>query len=369
MAARLLFVAEPVLLLVCRLRAAATVADLSRLRERLSEVLLDFQASAQTQGIESRRVAQATEVLRVLIDHVVTSMPWGADAGWQSLAQTSASAGRPAQRLLDMARAASSDSELAELISVAVSLGFERRSRGAEDPSVDQLLALLAAPGQKLNPHAQQSLSPEGRSPVQRTAATGWLPLWTSTLIMAALLAALYFALQVSLGIKSDRIYARIAAMDIPQVTSVGQATSAPRLQPALSEQIAQGNFSVRDETDRSVIVVPAAKLFQGDAATLQSSATGVLQPIATVLQHTPGRIRVVGHTDGTVARSARFPSAWEFSVERARVVQEALRGLGIEASRLSYDGRANIEPLAGAQRTGSAAADSRIEIVLLVGR
>ena len=367
---RLLWIAEPVLLLATRLRATTSIADLGRLRERLSEILLDFQARAHSQGIAGARVSQASEVLGALIAHIVTNMPWGAEADWPPLSATGPVAGRrPAQRLLDTARSASSDMAMGELISVAISLGFDRRSRGAEDPYVEQLLALLAAPGSKTGLHAERGLSPEGRSPLERGGATSWLPLWVSSLVVAALLATLYFALEVSLGIKSDRVYARMAAMSVPEAPARRQPAPSPRLAGALSQQIAAHVLAVRDEIDRSVVVLPGSTLFQAGTATLQPEATELLQPIATVLQHTPGRIRVIGHTDGGVARSARYPSDWEFSVDRARVVDEALRGLGVEAVRLGYDGRANIEPLDASEQARFARRDGRIEIVLLVGR
>jgi flagellar motor protein MotB len=125
----------------------------------------------------------------------------------------------------------------------------------------------------------------------------------------------------------------------------------------------------VRDEIDRSVIVVPDVQLFETGGATLRPAGIDLLRPIAAALLRTPGRIQIIGHTDGTTARSARYPSDWELSVDRARAVQEALRNLGIAPSRLGYDGRASIEPFRVDDRTRAIDGDGRIEIVLLAGR
>jgi len=93
------------------------------------------------------------------------------------------------------------------------------------------------------------------------------------------------------------------------------------------------------------------------------------LRPVAAALQRAPGRVLVVGHTDGKATRSARYPSDWDLSVDRARAVQDALRGLGVAADRLHYDGRADTEPRPAPQATAANIGNGRIEIMLLAGR
>jgi type VI secretion system protein ImpK len=124
----------------------------------------------------------------------------------------------------------------------------------------------------------------------------------------------------------------------------------------------------VRDEIDRSVIVVPGAELFDAGGASLQPGGTALLRDVAAALARTPGRIRIIGHTDSVAVRSARYPSDWDLSVDRAHAVEDALRELGIDGSRMSYDGRAGTEPSGTDGQVGSRG-DGRIEIVLLAGR
>src|SRR5262249_27057813 len=159
------------------------------------------EARARADGVGSSRVAQATDVLAALIDHAVTSMPWGVEGGWQSVALTGgrADSRRPAQRMLDIARVSSSDPDLRELLAVAILLGFDKRSRGPGDQGIEQVLAQLA-PYQK--PRGEQPLSPDWRSAVgRRTALSNWLPFWVSICVFAALLSVLFFALELSLGV------------------------------------------------------------------------------------------------------------------------------------------------------------------------
>ena len=371
--ARLLWEADTLLAVVPQLRATGFVANLARLRETLAAMLRDFQTRAGRVGIEPQRVAQASEILAALLDHVVTAMPWGADSGWRSLGSAPAPAGarpalpRAAQRLLEVARASHADRGMRELLGVALALGFDASRGEAESAQLNQLRTELVAHDARV----AHELSPQWQSSVQRSSAlTAWLPLWVSSLVVAALLAVLFFGLERSLAAQSDRLYARMAALNGPAVIAP-QALPAPqpRLAGLLAEQVAAQSVSVHDEIDRSVVVVPGAQLFEAGGATLRPAGHELLRSIATALQHTPGRIEVIGHTDASFARSARYPSDWDLSVDRARTVEEALRGLGVEQSRLTYDGRAGIEPLLADRQSRVTGGDGRVEIVLLAGR
>jgi type VI secretion system protein ImpK len=258
-----------------------------------------------------------------------------------------------------------------ELLGVALALGFDASRDEAELKQIDQLRTELAANDPPAGARAGHELSPQWQSSVQHSSAlTGWLPLWVSSLVVAALLAVLFFGLELSLGAKSDRLYARIAALNAPAVAAPRALPAPqPRLAGLLAEQVAAQSVSVRDEVDRSVVVVPGAQLFAPGDATLLPAGHELLRPIASALEHTPGRIEVIGHTDASFAHSARYPSDWDLSVDRARTVEEALRGLGLEPSRLTYDGRAGIEPLRADGQSRVPGGDGRVEIVLLAGR
>jgi len=375
---RLLWVADAVLAVVPLLRAAGFVSNLARLRAEMASLLRDFHARARIEGIEARRVAQATEVLAALIDHVVTSMPWGADAGWESLGVSPPSstnnqrtAAGVVQRLLAVARMSSSDVGMRELIGVGLALGFDERSGGVDSAQIGQLRAQLAAHVPKDGGRAEHELSPQWQSFVTSgTALASWLPLWVSGLVVVALLAVLFFSLELSLGARSDRVYARMAALNGPRSMAPRSLPAPqPRLAGDLSQEVAAQKLLVRDELDRSIIVVPDVQLFEAHTATLLPPGVGLLRSIAAALQGSPGRIQVVGHTDGSFARSARYPSDWDFSVDQARAVRDALRDLGIETVRLTYDGRAHIEPLSVDGQPRTAWGDGRVEIVLLAGR
>jgi flagellar motor protein MotB len=120
------------------------------------------------------------------------------------------------------------------------------------------------------------------------------------------------------------------------------------------------GRVTVRDEAHRSIVSVPAEALFNTGSTQLAAEAAPLVARIGTALAAHPGKVVVVGHTDGSDARSARLPSAWHQSFEWARETANAL-GRTLPAERLAVEGAANLE------RAGPAIAlpRRRVDIVL----
>ena len=109
-----------------------------------------------------------------------------------------------------------------------------------------------------------------------------------------------------------------------------GTAMAPPRLASALRDDIAAGRLSVRDEALRSVVVVGADAL--GDAS-------GPLTRLGSALAKLPGKVLVVGYTDGSDPPTARTPSAWHQAMEWARGTADVLRPK-IGDARLAVEAR-----------------------------
>jgi type VI secretion system protein ImpK len=374
--------ADAVLALVSQLRATATAPDLKRLRSKLGELLQEFEIRAQVRGVAQARVGRARTILAALADDVVVGMPWGADAAWAPLtaprpdgravavpAAGQGAAQEAAQALARIAGEIAQDVELQELVCVALALGFERRDR-AESGELARLGASLIPRVLDAQVGADTTLSPQWRSEANRGGPlASWLPLWVTTMVAAGLLAMLYFGLALSLGLKSDRLYAQIALLRPPAAAAVPPAPAPqPRLAAVLASLASARRLEVRDDIDRSVVQLPAPELFEPGTASLRGAAAEVLRPVAQALASAPGRVQVLAFTDGKSDRSARYPSDWDLSVDQAHAVRDALAALGVEAARLRFDGRADSEPPAAgaaASRIGA----NRVQIILLAGR
>lgn len=370
--------ADALLALVPQLRSTPHIADVARLRAEIVASLQRFDERSRARGVTAFQCQKAHFVLCALIDEVVEAMPWGAAGHWQRLNPLKAPVGaRPGEgtlrQLAQMAEDPGANRDLRELIFVALALGFDARGRGAgtAGAEADQIRARVAGLLGREASADERALSVRWKPAVGRASAlASWLPLWVGSFIIAGLLAVLYFALALALGSQSDRVFAQIAALRFPSLPTAHGASgpAAPRLAPLLAASGAQG-LQVRDEIDRSVITLRDDALFEPATANLPSTADQFLRPVAAALQQASGQIQVIGHTDSQFERSARFPSNWELSVERARAVRDALRAMGISEARLRYDGRADTEPLAAADAGQAAAHNGRVEIVLQAGR
>jgi len=77
----------------------------------------------------------------------------------------------------------------------------------------------------------------------------------------------------------------------------------------------------------------------------------------------------VTGHTDNSPMRSARFPSNWHLSEERARTVRDLLVAHQVPADRITAEGRADSEPIVANDTPANRAQNRRVEITLLAAR
>ena len=91
---------------------------------------------------------------------------------------------------------------------------------------------------------------------------------------------------------------------------------------------------------------------------------------IAEALALVPGNVLVTGHTDNQpIAKSARFPSNWHLSEERAKNVRDLLVANKVAPERIRADGRADAEPVVANDTPQNRSLNRRVEITLFVAR
>jgi chemotaxis protein MotB len=105
--------------------------------------------------------------------------------------------------------------------------------------------------------------------------------------------------------------------------------------------------------------------LFASGSADLGPEAAAVVTKVGGVLrQDTEHDLRVEGHTDN-VPVSGAYPSNWELSTARASAVVRTLLGVGIEETRFSAAGFADLHPIRPNGTDAGRAENRRVEIVL----
>ena len=92
-----------------------------------------------------------------------------------------------------------------------------------------------------------------------------------------------------------------------------------------------------------------------------------VVQRIATALNEVPGKVVVNGYTDNSPIRTARYPSNWHLSQDRARSVSDMLLSTVRDSQRVQAEGRGEADPVAPNTTSEGKARNRRVEIVLLV--
>jgi type VI secretion system protein ImpK len=369
--------ANALLNLVPQLRATLQHPDPAGLRDLLARQIREFEARARAKNIQSEHIIGARYALCTLLDEVAASTPWGSSGIWSKASllvmfHNEAWGGEKFFQLLaKLAQTPAQHRDLLELMYICLSLGLEGRYHVQDNGKVqlDALRERLARLLQTLQGDHERALSPHGiGAMVQNKALLDTLPLWVALATLALVLLVGYFGFSHALNNMSDPLYAQIQALRVgfaSQVPAAPVLARKPRLAAMLAPEIKLGLISVRDEEHRSVITLRGDGLFAPGSATVARDDTRVLQRIGAVLATTPGKILVVGHTDNAPIRSARFPSNWHLSQQRAHAVMVLLTGNAAAPARYSADGRADAEPIESNATASGRAHNRRVEIIL----
>jgi type VI secretion system protein ImpK len=372
----LLAAANPLLMLVPRLRHARQLPDAMALRASLVQGIRDFAASAQGQGIAPERVMAARYVLCTMLDEAASDTPWGGGGVWARhslLAEfhnESFGGEKVFQLMARLAEKPDANRDLLELIYAAISLGFEGRYR-VIDGGKAQLEAVRAKLAQLIR--QQRGAYPtalaehwQGEAAPTRQGLS-WLPLAVAASLTLLCLGGIYAGFAWSLSGRADPVYDDIQRVRLsPPVVPVAQPAPQPRLAQFLQADIKAELVAVRDEVDRSVITVRGDGLFAPASATLASDREALMQRIAQALVRVSGPVLVTGHTDNVAIRTLRFPSNWHLSDERARAVRDIMVAAGLPAERVRAEGRADGDPAAPNDSPANRALNRRVEITLL---
>ncbi len=168
-------------------------------------------------------------------------------------------------------------------------------------------------------------------------------------------LAAIQQALETSEALNADQ---KAQIRSLGKRLNAALATKVQELSKYRSEFFGElrkvlGNQSgVRIVGDR--FVFQSEVLFNSGEATLEPAGQVQLQHLAKTLREIAARIpdkinwilRVDGHTDNVPISTAKFPSNWELSTQRAISVVKELIKQGIAADRLAATGFGEFQPL-----------------------
>ncbi len=365
--------ANRILAVVPQIRQALKHPDPAGLRASLREGLDAFKRDARAAGFVDETTDAASFALCALLDESAASTPWGASWARDGLLQERHGEGEGGIKFFAMLEAHIANPgphlDLIEFLYVCLALGFEGKYR--EEQNGRQVLAEWRARLRELlrvhRPAHDGMLSEHWRgenAPVRR--APGMLGLALGASAAALLLVGIYLGFSVSLGTQSDPVARELAQLRIASPAKrMSASVATPDISKQLAAEIGRGEVAVTDAAGKSMIVIRSDNLFASGNARIEPALEPILLRIAEALERVPGTILVTGHTDDVPIRTARFPSNWELSTERAAsVVGLMARKLSLPA-RLRAEGLADSELVVANDSPANRARNRRVVIIL----
>ncbi len=375
----LVALANPILAVIPQIRATSHQPDPAALKDRLARALRDFDAKGRAANIEPQHLLAARYILCTALDEAAAGTPWGGGGQWakQNLLvsfHNEAYGGEKIYQLMaKLAEQPHTNRDLLELIYAVLALGFEGQFKlqpggAAQLEAVRQRLAQIIAKerGDVARPLAQHWQP----STAKKRPFLSWLPLWVTAASVGVALLALYFAFSHRLATNSDPTFAKVQGLrtvvQVPLPVPVAQP-AAPRLASLLKPDIDAGTILVKDLRDRSIVTLRGDGLFASGGTAVARDRVALLQRVGAAAATVGGRAVVSGHTDNQAIRSARFPSNWHLSQERAEVVRALLVDAGLHPETVRAEGKGDSEPVASNQDANGRSANRRVDVTVAV--
>ena len=148
-------------------------------------------------------------------------------------------------------------------------------------------------------------------------------------------------------------------------------STSLDHLQQELQRRIDQAHLASQVSVNTTVrgveVSVNASLLFPSGSARVSSRAQVLLVQLGEILRTVPNAIEVAGYTDATPIRTARYPSNWQLSAQRAANVVYVLAQVPqMHASRLSIAAFGHYHPIATNQTATGRQLNRRVNLLVL---
>ena len=165
-----------------------------------------------------------------------------------------------------------------------------------------------------------------------------------------------FFVVMYSVSVVNEN---KLAELSSSLADSFNQPVQA---RPAELIDALQMDVEIEAEANGEItIMLPGELLFDSGATELKATAKIELDRLLPLLKSASGRIAVEGHTDNVPMISARLPSNWELSANRAAAAVRYLEQVGIARTRLSAAGFADTQPIASNDAVAGQASNRRV--------
>lgn len=134
-----------------------------------------------------------------------------------------------------------------------------------------------------------------------------------------------------------------------------------------LKKMVDAGTLQIKFRGGRMLVQMSSDVVFPPGGTRIKPEAEEAIRELADTISSFPDRkFQVIGHSDATPIKTARFPSNWELSSQRAIEVVKVLVDAGVDPGMISAAGSAEYDPIAPNDTTENKAMNRRVEIVFL---
>lgn len=368
--------ANTLLNLIPQIRAMASNSDPEGFQRLLLANIREFERGAGVAGVPIETVIGARYCLCTVVDEAAAQTPWGGSGVWPKFSLLVAlhnetwGGEKFFQLLAKLVQTPHQHIDLIELMYFCLMLGFEGRYRVIENGSsqLETLKARLLALIESTRGDRSSALSVRWKGE-ERKATPPWtmVPLWVATALTLLLAFLVFLWFNYRLAAQSDALFAAINGIRFPKAIAAAATVDTPRLRQFLEPEIREGLVEVIDQADRSTIILRGDGLFDPASTVVKPRYIRVIERIAIALNEVPGKVVVTGYTDASPIRTARFPSNWHLSQERAQSVSDMLLRTMRDGNRVRAEGRGEADPVAPNTTSEGKARNRRVEIILMV--
>lgn len=392
--------AAPLLALAHSLRTPKAEPDAGALRAAAVAAVRDYERDLAGSRIAPERSRAAHYVVCATIDDIVLSQPWGVRSGWalSGLVSTFHMDVTGGDRVFDLLdhfhRNPGANKDLLLLIYLCLSLGFEGRTRVSSRGTLEmmQIRDGLYRTLRGQFGAFERELSPNWRGENARHKPLRPLTaLWTLLGLLAIALALGYLVFTFALNSRSDGTLAGFAGLPSsppslavrsqppkptePAIVSAPvkpEAVDRPPQPDALDgfvaflrPEVAAGLVALTQKDGSVLVRISNAGLFDSGSAEIKPAFRDLLNRIGSAIAADKFKAVVIGHSDNRPIRTIQYPSNWHLSEARARSVATLLTALA-GPDVITFEGRADTEPVADNATDGGREANRRTEILVL---
>ena len=369
--------ANTLLNLVPQIRSMVSNQDPHGLQQVLLEQIRTFERKAGASGVTMETIIGARYCLCTVIDEAAAQTPWGGSGVWPkysilvALHNETWGGEKFFQLLSKLVQTPHQHIDLIELMYFALTLGFEGRYRVIDNGAsqLETLKARLLQLIETTRGERSGALSVHWKG-VEKKAVPPWtlVPLWATAALVLLIGFAVFAWYNYKLASQSDDMFAVINGIRMPKLhAATVAAADSPRLRKFLEPEIREGLVEVKDELDRSTIILRGDGLFDPASIDVKPRYVSVLSRVANALNEVPGKVIINGYTDNSPIRTARFPSNWHLSLARAQAVSDMVAQNLKDAGRLHAEGRAESDPVDTNATSEGKARNRRVEVILMV--